>query len=94
MIEVIAVNISPEMGERIVISGLRDSILEVFPEIGERGGEQLSKANFSCCCPFNSRNNVKFLFYISRVYLFIVGSTLQDPRLSLAWNTGSKYVIR
>ena len=37
MIEVIAVNISPEMGERIVISGLRDSILEVFPEIGERG---------------------------------------------------------
>jgi hypothetical protein len=32
---VIAVNISPDMGERIVISGLRDSILEVFPEIGE-----------------------------------------------------------
>jgi hypothetical protein len=24
----------------------------------------------------------------------ILGSTLQDPRLSLAWNTGSKYVIR
>lgn len=54
-VEVIALNISPEMGERIVISGLRDSIVEVFPEIG---------------------------------------STLQDPRLSLAWNTGSKYVIR
>ncbi len=25
---------------------------------------------------------------------YILGSTLQDPRLSLAWNTGSKYVIR
>ncbi len=36
MVEVIAVNISPDMGERIVISGLRDSILEVFPEIGEK----------------------------------------------------------
>ena len=49
MIEVIAVNISPEMGERIVISGLRDSILEVFPEIGERGGSsfprQISRAD-------------------------------------------------
>jgi hypothetical protein len=37
-VEVIAVNISPDMGERIVISGLRDSILEVFPEIGEEKG--------------------------------------------------------
>jgi hypothetical protein len=38
LVEVIAVNISPDMGERIVISGLRDSILEVFPEIGEKKG--------------------------------------------------------
>jgi hypothetical protein len=36
LVEVIAVNISPDMGERIVVSGLRDSILEVFPEIGDK----------------------------------------------------------
>ena len=31
--EVVAVNISPEMGERIMISGSRDTLEELFPEI-------------------------------------------------------------
>ena len=31
--EVVALNVSPEMGERIMISGVRDTIEEVFPEI-------------------------------------------------------------
>ena len=31
--EVLALNVSPEMGERIMISGLRDTIEELFPEI-------------------------------------------------------------
>ena len=31
--EVVAVNISPEMGERIMISGCRDTLEELFPEI-------------------------------------------------------------
>ena len=31
--EVVAVNIAPEMGERIMISGSRDTLEELFPEI-------------------------------------------------------------
>ena len=31
--EVVALNVSPEMGERIMISGVRETIEEVFPEI-------------------------------------------------------------
>ena len=31
--EVVALNVSPEMGERILISGVRETIEEVFPEI-------------------------------------------------------------
>ena len=31
--EVVAVNISPEMGERIMISGSRETLEELFPEI-------------------------------------------------------------
>ena len=31
--EVLALNVSPEMGQRIMISGLRDTIEELFPEI-------------------------------------------------------------
>ena len=31
--EVLALNVSPEMGERIMISGMRDTIEEIFPEI-------------------------------------------------------------
>ena len=33
--EVVALNVSPEMGERIMISGVRDTIEEVFPEISD-----------------------------------------------------------
>ena len=31
--EVVALNVSPEMGERIMISGMRETIEEIFPEV-------------------------------------------------------------
>jgi len=53
--ECVALNISPEMGERIMISGDRDTLEEMFPEMSHH---------------------------------------LQDARVSLAWNSSTKHVIR
>jgi len=83
--EVVALNVSPEMGERIMISGVRDTIEEVFPEISHT----LQDTRHSLAWNSTSKYVIRFpLNGYCKVTTMQVISQLLSHQFSLAASNG------
>lgn len=83
--EVVALNVSPEMGERIMISGVRDTIEEVFPEISDT----LQDTRHSLAWNSTSKYVIRFpLNGYCKVTTMQVISQLLSHQFSLAASNG------
>lgn len=83
--EVVAVHISPDMGERIMVSGCRDTLEELFPEIAST----LQDARHSLAWNSSSKHVIRFpLNGYCKVTAMQVMATLLNAQFELRTSSG------